>query len=243
MINTIKENAFLCFTLSLIASYFGVCGYYLQFNFDITSFLSIEDLILIFARHVWLICTAIFVLWSIWARINEQIKNRERPFTIKQKRLILGIVIIFMIAVNYLLSKSLNFESFLLVSIGGALFILTLYGIITFAILFLEGASSISQISMRGWFYIVATLYFFIILIPIGCGMAMAKYTNYDEIVMEFDDNSTVNTSNTKELKYIGKVSSYIFVYKEKENRVTAYPMEKVKKISLKPKSSFVFLN
>lgn len=76
MIARLKENAFLCFTLSLLASYFGCIGYYSYFRIDITSFLSIEDLTMIFAKWIWLtvffVVTVIYIVYSFFKRMEYE---------------------------------------------------------------------------------------------------------------------------------------------------------------------------
>ncbi len=218
MLKQIQENFFLLFSLSLIASYFGCSGYYSFFNIDITSFLSIEDLSLVFAKWIWI---SIFILSAI---IYSLIALFTQRFTMSR-----GIIIIFLIILGSIilyLSKDISGVLSQIFILGFILILLI--GFIGLAFNLVKDKSDISNLGFKDWFTILAATIMFTYIVPFFFGKIMAANQKLDNIRVVFDNNSKLNTADSTNLIYVGKTRDYFFINNSRTHKTSVFRMDKV---------------
>ena len=112
---------------------------------------------------------------------------------------------------------------------GIGLAILIIVAILAVIISFLKDKREISEIAFKEWFYLIASLYIFIFIIPFFGGIVTARNLKADKIYVRFDDDNILNSTDSTTLTYIGKTSDYFFITNSKTKTTTAYSMDKVK--------------
>src|ERR1035437_652869 len=237
MIKTLKENVFLLFTLSLIATYFGCVAYYSVFNIDVTSFISIEDITLIFAHKIWLILFSVIILSYL---IYDSFKNKTNEVsywdkTIKKSNIKRRVFVI----IPLLIVLVFSIIKFKIVEI--------IFGIILFSIIIIiilisvlyilydsfKNKTNINEIKRKDIFKLIAIIYIYILIIPSWVGWAIADNLKPDKVIVIFEDDKILNIEDSTNLFYIGKTSNYFFINNSVTKTTTAYNMEKVKSIEV----------
>ncbi len=231
MPNQLKEISISAFTLSLIVAYFACLGYSTAFHFDMTTFLSVEDLIMIFSKWIWLsvfsLIIAINTIYTVFNRSGnpESWWSKRIGRTMLKRRAIIIIPILIAIIICVFIYDPLR--DILVATLGIGFFIFLLVISILFVISILEDKKEISEIKGENWIAIVYVITLFIIISIFSGGVFAGKLTP-DNIKVEFDD-CVINTSDSSDLIYIGKTSNYFFLYNTKTQNSTAFSMDKVK--------------
>jgi len=233
MINRIKENALLCFTLSLVVSYFACIGYYSFFKIDIASFLSIEDLTMIFAKYIWfsvaLVLITVFGLYNLFSQIGTKHNWWDKTIgtTIIKRRALVVIPLVISVIVSAFIFKMVSYILSVIMGLGFGVIIVVV--LITVVISSFKDKKQLSEITFKDWFKLFAATYFFILVIPLLCGSIAASGLSADKLKVAFDDGHYINTADSANLIYIGKTTDYFFINNKKNKATTAYRMDKVK--------------
>ena len=239
ILSNIKEYFFLGFTLSLVASYFACFGYYKFFGLDITSYLSIEDLTMIFAKWIWL--SGLFVLiitHSIYAYFKK-IENsngwwdRTIGRTLLKRRAIPIFLAVIGIIALAILSKPIRDVLVAIFGFGYFLFFIVAFASILISSLI--GIKSLNKISFKEVVNLILVTSFFVFIVPVVSGAIAAGKLSHDKISVVFDDNTTIATSETTEIVFIGKTTNYFFLQNTKTKATLAYRLDKVKSIEVMP--------
>lgn len=244
MLEKLKNIIIVAFTLSLVASYFMISGYYSSFNVDITSFLKIEDLILIYSQWVWLILLIFgFILYPMYSLfikdINEDGWWDQTFITYKKINYKRRAAIILPSVILIILSSFWYQIIWDTLTIGTA--VLFLISIIASAIYIFYSksykAKDLKDISPKDWAGLLIFSLFLIWVLPFIGSIIIAKKLPQENIVVVLE-NDTINTQKSQNLKYIGKTSDYFFVNDTLTKATTAYRMDKVKSFEMIPKKN-----
>lgn len=235
MLEKIKNIVLITFTLSLVASYFAIFGYYSFFNIDIVSFLKIEDLILIYARWVWIILLVfgliLYPMHSLFSKeVNENGWWDQKLFTIKGINYKRRAAILFPAAILIIVLCFIYKGLFDMLAIGtGIIFA----GVILVSVVYMFYSSiaiakGLNEIKIRDWAGMISITLFFIWILPLTSSVVIASKAQYDNVIVVLE-NDTINTKITSDLKYIGKTSDYFFINDNLTKTTTAFRMDKVK--------------
>lgn len=237
MLQNIQANAFLGFTFSLVASYFGCLGYYSFFRIDITSFLSIEDLTMIYAKWIWLsafiAAAAIFMLYFFIKNMEKEESWWDKTIgktSLKRRALVVLPIILAVIVLALIYKKVAD----VLAKAMGAGFVLVIV-VILISLFYSKSKkkSKLSDIAFNDWFIFLGGSYFIIFIIPFLGGAIAAKSVSPDKIFVKFDDDKILNSADSINLIYIGKTTNYFFINNTSTNSTTAYRMDKVKSLEI----------
>jgi hypothetical protein len=245
MIKALKEYIAICFTLSLVASYFACFGYYTYFNLDITSYLEISDLILIYAKFIGLSFTLILFAFSpLYFFFNPEEESwmdktigksnyKWRAFVM----LLIMLIIFGTVTTLWVLnSKEALHAISNTMAIGG--FILIIIGIIYAIYQGISEKKDLKEINFREWLGIYFILMVVIYLIPLLGSFAAAKKIQQDKIIVKFEGGELLKQCDSVNLLYIGKTSKFFFIYNKKTKTTISYSMDKVKSFELIPHSN-----
>jgi hypothetical protein len=238
MIDKIRENALVCFTLTVVASYFASVGYFQFFHIDITTFISIEDLTLIFVKWVWFTCFFVFMIISTIYSFFKRPENENSWWskrlgrTMFKRRAIIVVPIITLVVLSYIYKSIADFLSGIF-GLGIGLFILV--GMILFLLSIFDKKSKISELGLKDWANLLAGTFTFLIAIPLFSGMAAAVNLSKENIKVKFENESMLQTSDSLNIVYIGKTTNYFFIYNKKTKSTTAFNMDLVKSFEIIP--------
>ncbi|MEJ8818770.1 hypothetical protein [Lacibacter sp. H407] len=233
-LNQIKENVFSIFTFSLVASYFACQGYYLSFNLDISSFLSVEDLIMIFAKWIWLSGVVSIILVLFVRRVLNKIDeftfsnswlNKTIGNTIYKRTIFILIPLLIVVAI--LLCRYETFRDIFIALFGLGFFIFFLVVIVFAIISIFREKTDVKTLGLNDWASIIAFVYFFVIIIPLSGGIYAASHTPNEDVVLKAD-NQIINTKDSAHVIYIGKTHDYIFIHNKKLKKTKAYNLSSI---------------
>jgi hypothetical protein len=236
MLNKFKELIVVTFFLSLVASYSGCLGYYSVFHLDITSYISVEDLILIYAKWIWL--TGFFLFALITPVYSFFISNKSKEnwwdktigkTKIKKRIYYLAPVIVTVIVLSIIYGIIANIVS--IITMIGLAFIV-IGALISLVYSYFQKAKELSQITLSEWNRIIAIATLFVYIIPLFAAIPISRMKP-DNLIVKLDENLTINTVNNVTLKYIGKTSKFFFIYNTATKTTTAYSMERAKSFEL----------
>lgn len=241
MTNKIKEILLFSFTISLVAAYFMCFGYYANYNIDISAFLSLEDLTMIYTKWIWIVFfLALLTVSFINGFYHSYIKNLGEKNTwwdkpigktiIKRRALIMTpISILFVIiffGAPYFFKEYENvvnsfYTAIMLLGMGSLFFMVTA--------LTLRKKNDVRKLKLREIVFITMSTIFLIVFIPMILGSAYSKLSEKDNIVITFEDNKIINTKENGNLVFIGKTSKYVFIQNSKINSISIYNIDKIK--------------
>jgi hypothetical protein len=232
MIERLKENAFLCFTLSLVASYFASFGYYSFFQIDITSFLLIEDLTMIFAKWIWLSGFLVFMTIGTLQYFFQNMENENSWWdktigrSLIKRRALIVLPLVLVIIVSAFVYKIVSDTLAAITGIGIVILII----VVLLAAIYssFKDKKELAEIAFKDWFYLISAIYLFIFIIPFFGGAISANNLNANKVYVKFDEDHFLNTADSLTLNYIGKTSDYFFINNSKTKATTAYSMDKV---------------
>jgi len=248
MINKLKEIVIWSFTLSLITSYFACFGYYSFFHIDITTFLSVEDLTTIFVKWIWIsvvpMLLIVFVGYTIFKRIGTEGSwwDGRLGKTIFRKRIVLDILILLVLVFGSLLYKP--FRDILVTAFGIGLSLIVIpIAILAFVLSNIMKKKQVKDISIIHWVSVLTSSYILIFLAPLLIGSIAATKMTPDNVKVQFENDSILNTADSSNIVYIGKTTDYFFLYDKNTMHTTAYSMDKVKKYEVIPTIVELFKN
>lgn len=235
MFDKMKERIFLVFTISLVASYFACTGYYLYFNTDISSFLTIEDIVMIFAKWIWL--TSIFSVFLIYLAYKGIKKmgdigegdgwwDQTIGRSIFKRRVIVVLPLVLAVLVYLFFSNVARDVLSALFGVGFIViilisFVLTVVGIF-------KQKKNLEKIQLKDWVLIGLAVIIFIYVVPAVGGMVAAANLPKENITIEFADKKIINTRDSINLVYIGKTHDNIFIFNSKTKKSTVYQLGEI---------------
>lgn len=234
---TLKEYTFLGFTLSLVASYFGCSGYFSYFNVDISSYLTIQDLTMIFTKYIWL--SGMFVLLTMyffyWLIYKVKLENSWLDKTIGKTRIKRAAILVFLfwaliITLSIVSAKLLGvFSAF----IGYLYFIMITVAFITWGFSAVKNKNKLSEFSFKEAITLIMILVLFVVTVPFIFGLIFADNSSKDYIKVTFENGESINTTNSDDQIYIGKTSNYFFIYSNITESTSVYPLNSFKKLEV----------
>jgi len=237
MLDRLKENILLCFSLSLVASYFGCLGYFYFFSIDISSFLSIQDLTMIFARWIWLSLALVAFTVIMLYKISDRLKNENTWWdqTIGKSNLKRRVLVILPIVIAIvILAFVYKIISTIITGIFGfSMLLIFILALVETLYSKFKDKQSPLEVSRSGWFFFITTFYFFIFVIPSTAGAIFAQNLNPDKIHVIFDSGERLTTNDSSQIRYIGKTMDYFFINDITTKRTTVYRMDKVKSFEI----------
>lgn len=246
ILDKLKENIFFGFTCSIVASYFVSFGYYSYFRFDITSYLTFEDLTMIFSKWIWLptfiVTIALLAIFLYFEKNNEHSWWDKTILKTKYKRRLLLLIPLLISFVIVLMRYQYVRE---IMKVVGGISVLLIVILATFSILYstLNNKKKLSEIPTKGWLNLFFLIYVFIFCIPYTLGALTASKITQDYIIVHFNEkNEVLSTYESKsDLVYIGKTSSYFFIFNTKSKTTTSYNMDLVKSFEFIPNDNDTF--
>ena len=248
-VELLKSFAYIGIPFSIVVTYLGVFSFYIHFGFDVTPFLSFEDITIIYLRYT--ISSFTFLL-VIYIPIAQFINNPEVGFwskTIgktKYKRRIFPFTLAFFI----ILILCIFFET------ARNIFAILFFSLILFGfvhtILFtakdepietaknerieIEFKSIKKNFDARSKYNIPAmiSLTFFVMLIAIAVGSFFQKQYVGEKVVIHCG-NEILNSRDNPNLMYLGKNSKFIFLRTNSDSLITIIPLEKVDRLDFFP--------
>lgn len=239
IIDQIKENALACFSISIVISYFSCYGYYLNFNLDISTFLSIEDLTVIYSKWIWLSVFSTFLCFSFLYLLfkNVDIGSKETYWdetigkTKYKKRIYYLVPTLILIILLAVLFKEVRQVLSQVAGLSVALFFLCALIIMTYSSL--TSIKNFSNSSIGDLLNLIIALYMFIFFLPMIVGLIIADNTKHDKIQVVFDDGKILNSKDSTNCIYVGKTTNYFFICDTAKEISTAYSMGKVKSMTI----------
>lgn len=236
-VELLKSFAYIGIPFSIVVTYLGVFSFYINFGFDVTPFLSFEDITIIYLRYT--ISSFAFLL-VIYIPIVQFINNPEVGFwskTIgktKYRRRILPFTLAFFIT----LILCVFFET------ARNIFAILFFSLILFGfvhtILFtpedepsdIEFKSIKQNFDARSKYNIPAmtALLFFVMLISIAVGSFFQKQYVAEKVVIHCG-NEILNSRDNPNLMYLGKNSKFIFMRRNSDSLIMIIPLEKVDRL------------
>lgn len=233
----IKENVLVYFSISIVVSYFACYGYYLNFNIDISTFLSIEDLTIIYAKWIWLSIISTFICFSFMYLLFKSIGNKDTWWdktigkTMYKRRILYVIpmlVIIVFLAIKYKeVSKVLSYIA------GLSVVLVLLFGGLTMLYSSLTSKKDFTNSSVGDWLNLTVAAYMFVFFLPIFGGIIAAQNNKADSVQVIFEDGKILNSKDSTNYLYIGKTTNYFFISDTLTDKTTAFSMDKVKSITV----------
>lgn len=233
-IENIKKYIPLIVTLTLIASYFSCIGYYAYYGINISTYLSLEDLTLIYLKWIWLSVLYVILVFITLYEFTRFFNPGKSWFDKKigntrLKRWIIVIIPV-LIALSYLLYI---FNEYLTLAIE-----IVFYGI-GILLMFLLVIGIIIKIkndknnTLKDWFNIVFGTFFISCAFPFFTGLIFARYyTPENELTINFNDLTSLKINNNDH-QLIGRTSSFIFIKNVKGNTITTYRVDNINNIEL----------
>lgn len=232
MVEKIKEFLFIIIPISIVATYFGCLGFYLNYNIDISTYINTDDLFIVYSKY-----TALVIIYSyiIFYSIKRFLENENEDFwwnkTIFKTNFRRKIIIIVLPFIIFFISIfTLEFIASLI-----SISLLTLFLMYVFIVGIKSFNSKIKSknnenLSDTYVFNIITLLSITSILIPIGIGSFYKKYYEPEKVIIHFE-SEIIDTYNNPKLIMIGKNSKYFFIYNNENNTSIIYPVDKIKKV------------
>lgn len=238
-----KEKILLVFTISLIASYFACSGYFLYYNIDISSYLTIEDLVMIFAKWIWLTSIfSIFLIYLAYTGIKRMGDIGEGDGWWDQtigrsiyKRRVFVVLPLILAVVVYLFFSSVARDVFSALFGLGFIVIILISLVLTIVGIFKQ-TKNLEKIQFKDWVLVGLAVMIFIYVIPAVGGMVAAANLPKENITIEFGDKKNINTRDSVDLVYIGKTHENIFIFNSKTKRSTVYHLSVILSIETSKK-------
>ena len=147
------------FTASLVISYFGCYGYYAHFNIDITAYIGIDDLTIIFAKYVWLgIICLVMICYLPYVYFNKPAKRTWWDKTVGGTMVKRRALLIFPILAGLIILAIIYREVLSAVAVAYFIGIILLF--LTAAILTIYAAfnekEKLTEVPARDWITLVA---------------------------------------------------------------------------------------
>jgi hypothetical protein len=240
MFSKTKETLFALFSFSLLEGYVASFGYFNFFHLDISSFLTTEDLIFIFARWIWL--TSFISLLGIYFvnnAFNSLSKpansNRWRNRTFSKYKIKNGIFI-YLPSIFLFLFIMIYYRPFrdgFFAVVGFCMILVFIIGLLLSSVEKLKQVGDPMKLTIKDWVLICGTASIFIYLVPFVGGTMAAQSSGRSDIRIVFDDSTVLNTKDSTDLLYIGKTHNYLFLFKPSTQKSSAYRIEKVKYLEI----------
>lgn len=235
-IEKIKEYLPLGITCSLIISYFSVFGYYNSYGIDITSFISIEDLLTIYLKTILLTFAyaafMLLVLYSFYKKIVVWFRTSLNKLDWLDKTIGKSIFLKRSVPIAIILATIISLIFYFnLKSILGLVFTYAMVlGLIVAGLFFLYdklvNSDKIHEIAIS-----VSFLALFSCAIPFGIGHWLTRFSLQPNIELTLDNEKTL-TSN-EDLIYIGKTHDYYFFQElTPDKKSIIIPASEVKQIT-----------
>jgi hypothetical protein len=220
------------FTASLVIAYAACLGYYDYFGVDITSYIGISDLTLIFAKYVWLgiACVAIFC-YPVYKYSTRPAKRTWWDKTIGDTLVKRRAFLVFPLLLLFIIIMIVYHTVLTAVAVGILVtaIVLSFVFVLLMLIELLREKKEISEIHYREWLMLAAVLAFFIFAVPFTIGRVIASDNGHGRVLVKTEALEQPLVSNDSTAVYIGKTADYFFFYNRKTKEATAYRMEKVK--------------
>lgn len=237
MLEKIRNNIVLIFTLSLVSSYFASYGHYLYFNIDITTYLTIEDLTLIFAKWIWLSIVVGFIYSIFLYRIFTKTENESSWWSqrigksyFKRRILVIAPILVLIIILFFRYKTIAEIISIIFLC---SIFIFLIAAIYLGIATSLKDKKTFKDIKLTEGFLAVAGANFILIILPMSLGIFLAKNSIQEYVKIKFDDSTILQTKDSLNLRYIGKTSNYLFINNRISNQTTSYRIDKIKSIEV----------
>jgi len=242
-----KGIIFLFFTLTLIASYFGFAGYYMVYGIDIASYLSIQDITLIFARWTWLVIFYIALFFYSVCYITDWLKDETTwinrtigqikwlsPPEVRYKDLLyLMLIIVFFVFLFIMyMNKDVMDITFNIMKYSSLLIIIWAFVIVTLT--HFNRQKTRKREILKSWFYFTISVVFFIAFIPFIIGGTIAsERINQTEMKIKLEDKTLLSISPDSKLNYVGRTADYFFIYNNEKGYSIVYRNDKIQSIQV----------
>ncbi|CAD0221312.1 hypothetical protein [Chryseobacterium sp. JV274] len=231
----LRENLIFIFSLSLISSYCASLGYYSVYNIDITSFLNISDITMIFAKWTWftifLIMMTFLILFDFFDEESDHkwLSKTIGKTNLKWRGLIIFIFIIIVLLSTFFIDHTMKKEIKLILFYGLIIFLI-------FIFIYIPSHSiknrTISQLRFKDYAGAGFVFAFFVYALPLMIGYHMANYRKNtkekNNIKITFENKAILDTTKDTNKYFIGKTSDYIFFYDINKQASIIYKTDKI---------------
>lgn len=237
----LKESLLFWFIISAVASYFLAYGYFKAHGINVTNYLSIEDIILIYSKNVWVTIAIAYILILVLENFFSKLDERIEVFswwhkTVKRTIVKNGVFILVpVLGISILiLYYSTEIRSFVFLLVG-FLFISLIflgYGRHVFGRLILVGRWD--ELKSENRLEIVIAVFMYLFLLPFIIGLVSSNNIHKDRISFNVEWKREVIIADGDSLEFIGNTSKFFFIKDKKNGEMLIFPIEKMSDIRLK---------
>jgi len=209
----------------------------MYFHIDITSFLSIEDLTIIFTRWIWtltlIIIILIYLIYSILEKVgsNNSYWDKTIGKTMFKRRTLFVLPIIILVILSAFIYKEVATYIVLTTSFGAVILLLVSLVFLVFSSF--KDKKELTELEYKDWINLIVAAYIFIVFIPFVSGAIVANKMTNSNIQVKFENGTSLNTTDSINQVFIGKTTKYFFTYDTLRKTTTAYNMEKVSSLTI----------
>ncbi len=234
----VKDLLAPAFSLLLAVAYSGCWGYYAYFHVDISSYLSVGDLTLIFSKYCLLVMVILsFIVYLPYAFFTKEGGKSWWDYTIGKSRwkrrslvIIPALTILMVLAVLYVPVR--NVIGIIVLLSVGIFFLVTMLLAVYAAF---EGKTHWTEVSFRDWIMLAGIALLLGFFLPFMAGAAAAPYMKGQRVCITFDDQHLPLKSDFSSEEYIGQTATDVFIYHPQTKTTTVYPMDKIRSIEYYP--------
>jgi len=209
----------------------------MYFNIDITSFLTIEDLTIIFTKWIWLstllIILLVYIINSYFEKISHENSFWDKTIgqTIYKRRVLVVLPVIILVILSACIYKEV--AKYLALITASGFVILILISIIALVFSSFKDKHKLTEITLKDWVNLILAAYIFIFFIPLVSGTIVASKISSSNIQVKFDNGTSLNSTDSVNQIFIGKTTKYFFICDTLKKTTTAYNMEKVNSLTI----------
>ncbi len=228
-----KKVLALSYPIALAASLVFATGYYWHFEIDITSYLGIDDLTLVFLNKVLLIFYFLIVGCTWILHLTTKNTSPSPIMLIKTKvKLTIGEIIAILIPVALILIYlylPMLFKVFA-----------TLFGFFALLIVFLAIIAlgiypffekKLKDVTTGELLGSLISAFCILFVFPFALGLLFATNEKGTRVKINFKDNSTISSKDSSQIVMIGKTKDYLFLLSKKDSICKAVKMDEVTSI------------
>lgn len=228
--------------LLVIFGYLGLVLFYITFNIDVSSFISISEIITISFSFLITFLIPLVISFFIMREWLIVFRNQNSAFTNQYKGFYLNAVIILSLVFSGLifLEPFINLYNYLGFLIN-FLALIALYNIVIHQ-LFKIILKSNKQAFKKYYMTEISKFTLIMYLLSAPLTLFYAYGSKFTRVLLTKDsvktkiylnNNSVIVTNDT--LKYLGKTEKYFFIWNKKSKTSTIYPVSEVSKFEIKP--------
>ena len=230
MVDSIKKVFGMSYPLTLITSMSFADGYYNYFNINITTYLRIDDLVLIFLNRALLIFYLI-IIGCLWMVITAT-RSSLIPYVVGElKRKVNDIwsLIIFTILIGVIFIFFIS-AKFMTAPLGMAFLVVFFIGSFVVGIdifLYRKGKG----ISTKEILLMLLAGFLNLIILPFCVALIFASNDDGIKVSIQFKNGNMINGIDSSNVVMIDKTNDYIFLYDKKDSTSKVLKMDAVNSI------------